>query len=88
MLLITLLLAGCASTGNNTGERLSGYIGSSIDEVLIQVTPINITNLVSGGKKYDFRTREMTLPYLIVCDYALITDSRGRIINYTKPRCW
>jgi len=87
-ILTTLLLVGCASTGKNTQDKLNGYIGSSIDDFIIQVTPRSITNLTSGGKKYEFRTRETTLPYPIVCDYSLITNSRGVIIGTTKPRCW
>lgn len=86
LILTTLILVGCASTGKNTQEKLNGYIGYSIDNFLIQVTPRNITDLASGGKKYDFTTRETSFP-IIVCDYALITDSRGVIISTTKPRC-
>ena len=88
LILISLLLVGCASTAKNTKEKLDSYIGSSIDKFLIQVTPENITNLYSGGKKYDFKTLEATLPYPIACNFALITDKRGIIIQSTEPRCF
>ena len=88
LIIISLFLMGCATTANNTQEKYNTYIGLNIDEFLIQVTPETITNLTSGGKKYDFRTRETTLPFTIICDYALITDKDGKIISVTKPYCW
>tara|TARA_Y100000992_G_scaffold215191_1_gene148442 strand:+ start:353 stop:592 length:240 start_codon:yes stop_codon:yes gene_type:complete len=78
---------GCATTANNTQDKLNTWIGSNIDDFLIQVTPETITNLTSGGKKYDFRTRE-NIAFAIVCDYAFITDKDGKIISVTKPYCW
>ena len=87
LIIISLFLMGCATTANNTQEKLNTWIGSNIDDFLIQVTPETITNLTSGGKKYDFRTRENTA-FAIVCDYALITDKDGKIISVTKPYCW
>ena len=89
LIIISLFLMGCATTiANNTLEKYSTYIGSNIDDFIIQVTPETITNLTSGGKKYDFRTREKDIPFPIICDYALITDKDGKIISVTKPYCW
>ena len=82
------MLVGCATTANNTQNKLNTYIGSNIDDFLIKVTPRKITNLSSGGKKYDFKTLEVKLPYPIVCEYALITNNRGTVTQVTKPRCY
>ena len=36
LILITLMLVGCATTANNTQNKLNTYIGSNIDDFLIQ----------------------------------------------------
>jgi len=91
LLLPLLLLVGCASAiAQNavevTQEKYSTYIGRNVDEIIVQVTPIEITDLTSGGKKYDFRTYE-DKNFKVICNWNVLTDSDNVIVEVRTTLC-
>lgn len=91
LILISLLLVGCATTANEQQSLLNNYVGKNIDEFMTErnLIPLNSEELSSGGKFYKFREAfdDNAISLWTTCDYSLITNSLGIITKVVNAEC-
>ena len=91
VILVSLLLAGCATTTNEQQFLLNNYVGKNIDEFMIErnLTPLKSEDLSSGGKFYKFREAfdDSAVTFWTTCDYSLITNLSGIITKVVNAEC-